>query len=86
MFVISKSAYQFQHSIMFVSKAGAYLSRGLDINYTQVKAPGLTHKQQTRLEMLASDKHSSFLRAFVNYRHSKLYNIGPRRRPIEWST
>ncbi len=69
MFVINKSAYPFQPSLMFVSEAGAYLSGGPDMNYTQVKAPGLTHKHKIRLEMLASDKHSSFLRAFVNYRH-----------------
>ncbi len=55
MFVISKSAYPFQPSLMFVSEAGAYLSGGPDMNYTQVKAPGLIHKQQTRMEMLASD-------------------------------
>jgi len=28
---------------------------------------GRTHKHQTRLEMLARDKHSSLLRKFVNY-------------------
>jgi hypothetical protein len=27
---------------------------------------------------LAKDKHSSLLRAFVNYGHKKSYNIGPR--------
>jgi len=29
------------------------------------------------MEMIASDKHSSLLRTFVNYGHKKFYNIGP---------
>ncbi len=32
---------------------------------------------QTRLEMFATDKHSSLLRTFVNYGRRKFCNIGP---------
>ena len=32
---------------------------------------------ETRLERLATDKHSSLLRKFVNYGHKKFYSIGP---------
>jgi hypothetical protein len=37
----------------------------------------LTHKHQTKLERLSSDKHSSLLQKFVNYSYKKIYNIGP---------
>ncbi len=41
------------------------------------KAPGLTHKHQTKLERLASDKHSSLLRKSVNYGRKKFYGLAP---------
>jgi hypothetical protein len=37
----------------------------------------LAYKQKTRLERLSRDKHSSFLRKFVNYGQKKFYSIGP---------
>ncbi len=40
-------------------------------------APGLTHKHQTRLAILARDQHSSLLQKSVNYGQKKVYNIGP---------
>ncbi len=43
-----------------------------------MKVPGLTHKHQTRLENVASDKLSSLLRKFINYGPKKFYNTGPR--------
>jgi hypothetical protein len=38
--------------------------------------PGLAHKQYTRLERLACDKHFSLLRKFAIYGSKKVYNIG----------
>jgi hypothetical protein len=57
----------FQPSLIFASKAGTYLS---EVIY------GLTRKRLTRLERLARDKHSSFLKTLVNYGRKKFYNIG----------
>ncbi len=37
---------------------------------------GLNHKQQTKQEKIAKDKHSSLLQTFVNYGCKKFYNIG----------
>jgi hypothetical protein len=37
----------------------------------------LSHKHLIRLAMLAKDKHSGLLQAFVNYGQKKFYNIGP---------
>ncbi len=36
----------------------------------------LAPRQQTRLKMLAMDKHSSLLQKFVNYGEKTFYNIG----------
>jgi hypothetical protein len=58
---------------MFVGKAGAYPIEE-PLRYS---TPGLAHKQQTSLESLARDKHSSLIRTFVNYGGKKFYNIGP---------
>ncbi len=55
----------FQLSLLFVGKAGAYPSG------VAKRAP-----LKDRLERLASDKHSSFLRTLVNYGRKKLFNIG----------
>jgi hypothetical protein len=42
-------------------------------------------KKETRLERLARDKHSSFLRKFVNYALKKFYKIGPRTDATVWN-
>ncbi len=44
---------------------------------TQGLSPGLTHKHQTRLAILARDKHTSLLQKSVTDKQ-KFYNIGPR--------
>ncbi len=59
-------------------RPGAYPSETPFRCPTLRQAPGLTHKQQTSLERLATDKHSSLLRTFVNYVRKKFYNIGHR--------
>ncbi len=45
-----------------------------------VEAPALpvTHKHQTKLERLATDKRSSLLQKSVNYSRKKFYNINTR--------
>ena len=48
-----------------------------NLSATPIQAPGLAHKQQTRLERLARDKHSCLLQKFVTYGRKKFYNIGP---------
>ncbi len=40
-------------------------------------ASGLTCKNQTRLERLVRDEHTSLLQTFLNYGLEKFYNIGP---------
>ena len=52
----------FQLGPMFVGKARSLSSRA-----EQMKDTGLAHKDQTKLEMQASEKHSSLLRKLVNY-------------------
>jgi hypothetical protein len=37
----------------------------------------LAFKQQTRLERLAKDKHSSFLQIFVNYGQKSFITLAP---------
>jgi hypothetical protein len=51
----------YQPSQMFVGKAGVYLIEAPFRCFTLGKAPGLIHKHLTRLERLATDKHSSLL-------------------------
>jgi hypothetical protein len=62
---------------MFVGEAGAYLIDEPFKCATLEQAPGLAHKQLTRLERLAKDEHSSLLQNFVTYSHKKFYNIVP---------
>jgi hypothetical protein len=63
---------------MSVCKAGTYpIEEPLRCS-TIGQAPGLAHKQETRLERLAMDKHSSLRQKFVNYREKMFYNIGPK--------
>jgi hypothetical protein len=61
-FVTSKS---FQHSLMFVSEARAYPRvehlKGVALGI----GSGLTRKNNTRLERLVRDKHSSLLQTFL---------------------
>ncbi len=64
LFIISQSVCHwqaFQPNLMFAVKAGAYLSKAPFRCSTLGQDPGLTHKHQTRLERLASDKHSSLI-------------------------
>jgi hypothetical protein len=50
---------------MFTSKAGAY-PREEPLRYSPLRyAPGLTNKNNTRMERPAKDKHSSLLKTFV---------------------
>jgi hypothetical protein len=39
-------------------------------------APGLTHNHETRLELLAKNKHFSLLQKSVNYGRKTFYNTG----------
>ncbi len=68
----------FQSSLMFASKAEAYLSEASFRCSTQGKATGLSCKHQTRLERPARDKYPSLVQTIVDYSHKKLYNIGLR--------
>ncbi len=68
----------FQPSKMLVGEARAYTSEALFRCSALGLAPGLTHKHWTILEKPARDKHSSLLRAFVNYGLKKFYNTGPK--------
>jgi hypothetical protein len=68
----------FQDTIAFEGKAGAYPSE-TPLGCTTLEwAHGLAHKQMTRLERLARDKHFSLLRKFVIYVRKKFYIIGPK--------
>ncbi len=74
MFVTGKP---FQPGLIFLSKVVAYTSEAPFRCYTRVGCC-LTGDHQTRLKRLASDKHSSLLRTFVNYGSTKFYNTEPR--------
>jgi hypothetical protein len=64
----------FQCSLMFASKAEAYLSETPFLCSTRVGC-GLTCKHYARLERLARDKNSSLFRSFVKYGFKKLYMV-----------
>ncbi len=64
-------------SLMFASKVGAYLSETPFKCSTFGWAPCHTHKHWTRLERLASDKHSSLLPTIVNYRRNFIITLAP---------
>jgi hypothetical protein len=68
----------FQPSLMFVGKPGAYPIEEPFRCCTLGKAPSLAHKQQTWLERIARDKHSSLLQKFVTYGRKEFYNISSR--------
>ncbi len=59
-------------------QAGACLSEVPLRCSTLGQFPGLIRKQQTRLERLVRDKHSSLLRTYVKYVRKKFHNFGPR--------
>ncbi len=67
----------FQPSLVFAGKNGAYPSEAPFSCSTLGYTPDLTHKHLTRLERLASDKHSSLLQKSVNYGCNKFYDTGP---------
>jgi hypothetical protein len=67
----------FQPSLLFASKAGAYLVEAPLSFYTLLHATVLTHKHWSRLDRLAKDKRSSLLLKFENYGRKKFYKIGP---------
>ncbi len=68
----------FQLSIIFASKARAYLS-GVSFRHSTLGwAPGFFCKHLTRPERPERDKHSSLLQTFVNDGRKKFYKIGPR--------
>ena len=64
----------FQHSLLLVRKAGAHPIGALKRSSPSRVAPSLTHKHKTRLERLASDKHSSLSHISINYA-VKFYRI-----------
>ncbi len=58
-------------SSVFLGKARAYPSEASLRYSTLGEAPSLTQKHQTRLEILATDIHSSLLRKSINYSRNK---------------
>ncbi len=63
----------FHPSLIFVSKAGTYLSEASHVLYYRL---GLTYKHWTGLEWAARDKHSNIMKTFVNCGRKMFYNIG----------
>ncbi len=64
-FLVSQSVCPgkpFQSRLMIAGKAGVYPNEAPFRCSTLGQAPGHTHKQQTRVEKLARDKHSSLLK------------------------
>jgi hypothetical protein len=55
------------------------MSGALERCFTRVGS-NLIKNHWTRLERNAREKHSSLLRALVNYGHEKFYNIGLKRK------
>ncbi len=67
----------FQPSLKFESKAcGQSLCGASESCFNQIIS-SLSLKHQTRQEIFARDKHSSFLQKLVNYRGKRFYNIRP---------
>ncbi len=64
-------------SLTFVSKAEGYQNETRFRYSTSKWSPGLTHKHSTRLEMLAGDQHSSFLRVIVNFGRKSFIRLRP---------
>ncbi len=77
-FVISSSVCPWQilqPTLMLVGKSKTFPSQEPFTCSALGQAPGLAHKQQTRLDRLARDKVSSLLQKLVNYDRKKLNNI-----------
>jgi hypothetical protein len=60
---------------MFVGKAGPDPIEEAFICSTLGYAPGLVHKQNTRLERLTRDEHSSLLQEFETYDRKKFITL-----------
>ncbi len=78
MFVIRKCqslASLSQRSLMFPSKAGAYLSEASFRDSTLGQAPGLIHQHYTGLERPARNQHSSLFCPFVSQEENKVLLI-----------
>ncbi len=74
MFVSGKP---FQPSLEFVGKARSLSQSGAPERLLNRVGSGLTHKDKTRLERLARDKHSSLLRKSINYGCNKFFILPP---------
>ncbi len=75
MFVLGKPI---QSSLLLVGKdRSLHYSEALERCSTQEDS-GLTCKQQTNLERHTRGKHSSLLKAYVNYGCKRFYILGPR--------
>jgi len=61
---------------MFVGKARSLPKNEAPERCFTWLSSSLAYKQQTRLERLARDKHSSLLQKFVIYVQKKVYSIG----------
>jgi hypothetical protein len=61
----------FKPGVMYVSRAGAYLSGASFTCSLLVYAPGLNCKHYTRLERHVRDKYTSLLGPFVRYEISE---------------
>ncbi len=69
----------FKTSVLFAGKARCLVkSVSPERGFTQVDS-GLTNKHKTRLEKIASDKHSSLQQKLVNYGRNFFTTLGPGR-------
>ncbi len=71
-----------QLSPMFAINTTAFLNGNTSKMLHSKVEYWLTHKHLAILERLASDKHSSLLRTFVNHGRKMFYNIWPTARSI----
>jgi hypothetical protein len=72
----------FQPNLMFANTAGAYPIEPPSSCSALGQASLLTHKQ-TRLEILAKDKHSSLIQTLVNYGSKNIITLGLGVNPIK---
>ncbi len=70
--LVSVQGKPFQPDLMFVCKVRSLTLSGEHVEFFNRVGFCFTNKHYTRLESLGRDKHSSLLRAFVNY-GQKLY-------------
>jgi hypothetical protein len=73
---LSLASKPFQPSLMFLCNARNLSLSGAPERFFTWVGPGLSCKHYTKLERLASYKHSSLLRKFVNYAGEKFCRIG----------